>query len=214
MEPTPVVVSGWDIVKFALGTGVVTAVANNLLGWLRDWKKEGTTSTRDARYLAMRVAVTLDEFAIECAKSIRDNQIYIESMGHAGTRHGKLPPLSEYPTDADWKALDPSLSTRALSFCNELRLSEGIIGLWWDIEPGDQGILMNTCDGQAGKCGYRAWQLAADMRRHYGLPEFEPEHTGWNIVPELKQEHDLELKRVKDSAADRERHERATHAQE
>jgi len=209
MEPTPIVVSGWDIVKFALGTGVVTAVANNLLGWWRDWKKEGTTTIRDARYLAMRVAVTLDRFAIECANSIGDNELFSGSQGHAGTVHGRLPPLEEYPTDADWKALDPSLSARALSLRNDLRLSEGIIKFWWEIEPGDQGILMTTCDGQAGTCGYRAWQLAADMRRHYGLPEFDPKPTSWDVVTVLKEQYDLELKRMKDSAADRERRERA-----
>lgn len=209
MEPTPIVVSGWDIVKFALGTGVVTALANNLLGWWRDWKKEGITTIRDARYLAMRVAVTLDRFAIECAKSISDNSMFSSSGGHAGNAHGTLPSLEEYPTDADWKALDPSLSARALSLRNELYLSEGQIAFWWEIEPGDQGIMMNACDGQAGKCGYRAWQLAADMRRHYGLPEFDPKQTNWDVVRVLKEEHDQELKRMKDSAADRERHERA-----
>jgi hypothetical protein len=200
--------TGWDFVKFVLGTGVVTAVVSNVLGWWRDWRKAGTTTTRDARYLAMRVACTLDEFAIECAKSIADNQVYNGSMGHAATAHRKLPPLSEYPADADWKALDPSLSTRALSIRNEIHLCVGIIAQWWNLEGDDQGIVLNSCDGQAGKCGYRAWQLAADMRRHYGLPQFDPTHIGWDIVTDLRHHHDEELKRV---AADRER---AGHAQD
>jgi hypothetical protein len=82
-----------------------------------------------------------------------------------------------------------------------LCLSEGAIKFSWEIEPGNQGVLLTTCDGQAGKCGYRAWQLAADMRRRYGLPEFKQEETAWDVVATIKKEHDRVINLLKDAAA-------------
>jgi hypothetical protein len=202
----------WQVLTLFLSAGVsagvFTAIVNNLLAEWRDRRKEKRTSARDAVYLAMQVAVIIERFAIECEDIINHNELHTEFQGHAGTVHWKLPPLGEYPTDADWKALDPSLSSRALSLPNELRVSEGVIKFWSELEPRGQGILLNTCNGQAGKCGYRAWQLAVDIRRRYGLsPVFEPD-----FVKVLKENYEQELKRMKDSAAARERHELAAAA--
>jgi hypothetical protein len=205
----------WQVLTLFLSAGVFTAIVNNLLAEWRDRRKEKRTSARDAVDLAMRVADILERFAIECEDIISHNELHTESEGYAGTPHRKLPTLGEYPTDADWKALDPALSSRARSLPNELRVSEGIIKFCWELEPGDQGILLNTCNGQAGKCGYRAWQLAVEMRRRYGLlAESEPEQTAWDFVKVLKENYDQELKRMKDSASARERHELAAAAGE
>jgi hypothetical protein len=196
METTPI---GWGgLVSLALGTGAFTAIVNNGLQWLRDLKKESTTTKRDAQYLAMRVSVILERFAIDCIGVIVDNHLHGVSEGHAGTAHGKLPPLAGYPADEDWKALDPSLSVRALSLDNDLRVSENTIKFWWDVEPGNQGILKSTVDMQAGKCGYRAWRLAVDIRRRYRLPEFESEQQA--NIELLKEEYDRELKSIEDGA--------------
>jgi hypothetical protein len=180
MPDTQTSLSVWDILKLALSTGVATALLNNFFGEWRDRRKELTTTTRDATYLAIRVAVILERFAMACANIIADNHMYNKAGGHAGAAHAELPPIAEYPTDADWKAIDPTLSARALSLPNELCLSEGAIKFSWEIEPTDEGVHLTTCNGEAGKCGYRAWQLAADMRHRYGLPEVKPEETAWN----------------------------------
>jgi hypothetical protein len=190
--------SGWDVLTLAFSTGVVTAVLNNLLGWYRESKKERTTIIRDARYWAMQVAVILESFAMECANIIANNHDYSHSEGHAGTAHLKLPPAPKYPSDGDWRTLDPALSARALSLPNELSLSDEAIAFYWEIDPADQGALLSICSAQAGKSGYRAWQLAADMRHRYGLPEFKPEETAWDVVKTLKEEHDHEIKRLKE----------------
>ena len=56
----------WQVLTLFLSAGVFTAIVNNLLAEWRDRKKEKRTSTRDALYSAMRVAVILEKFAIEC----------------------------------------------------------------------------------------------------------------------------------------------------
>lgn len=202
MEPTqapvPVVVSAWDIAKLALSAGLVTAIANNFLVWLRDSRKDSKISSREATYSSIRISVILDEFAIKCAEIISDNDMYSRSGGHAGAPHGKLPSLAEYPGDIDWKSLDPTLTARVLSIPNELSLSEGTIKFWEDV---DRETVSTACDDQAGKCGYRAWKLAEDIRRRYKLPAFDPKQTAWDVRGLLEVHHDTALKRVREAAA-------------
>lgn len=123
--------------------------------------------------------------------------MFSHSGGHAGRYHGALPPLDEYPTDADWKVLDPALADRTLILRNELILADGAIQFWEDV---DRDCIPTACDDQAGKCGYRAWQLSSDMRRRYRLQEFDPKPTSWDVVGTLKQHHDRAIAQAKEAA--------------
>lgn len=193
MEPTQVSIPWADVIKLALSTGVIAAVINQSISWIRDSRSEGATIKRDATYLAMRAAVILEQFAIMCAEIIGDNLLYTDSDGYAGEQHGKLPELDQYPTDADWKSLDPSISARALSLPNEILLSDRTIATWEKLEPAE---VLGACNEQAGKCGYRAWLLASDLRRRYQLPGFDPTETHWDLVGLLKEKHDKATQKV------------------
>ena len=193
MEPTTgttISVTWWDIARFALTTGLVTALFNQGIGWFRDWRKESTVTIRDATYAAMRIAVLLEAFAMECASLIEENA-FAEKSGGPSTQ--KLPSLSEYPTDIDWKSLDSSLAAQSLSIRNELRLSVRTIAFWSGEEPAE---IPSVCSNQAGKCGYRAWQLATALRRHYKLPSFDPTQGYWDLVGTLQKRHDAVIKAV------------------
>ena len=197
MDATVVSLPWAEIFKLALSAGLTAAVFNQFAGWLRDRWKESATIRRDVVYLAARVAVILEEFAIECAEIISDNELYKQSDEIAGTWRSKLPILREYPADADWKALTPSLMMRALSFRNELPVAATYIRFWADVEP-DPDTIAGACDAQAGKCGHRAWHIAAQLRRDHNLSEFDPKEVIWDILKVLKKHHDAEMKRIKD----------------
>ena len=190
MEPTPVSLPWLDIVKLALGTGFVAAAINQGASWIREWRKEAKATKRDATYLALRVAVTLERFALDGAALISDSQTYDETSGGFGNIHYTLPDLLPYPKDVDWKSIDTNLASRALSFRNELWISVRYLKGCFDL-----GIdhAADECSKKAGLHGYRAWQLAADMRRRYALPDFDPLETAWDLVSLLKGQHDKEL---------------------
>jgi hypothetical protein len=188
-----------DIIKLslsALGGGIVAAVINNAVTTLRE---RGTTK-RAGIYAAIRVAVILESFAIECAERLSDSIADRTSGGEMGKPYTSLASLSEYPTDVEWKALNAPLAARALSFRNEVRLSEGALSEMADIEPGE---VQGECERQAGKCGYRAWQLASGLRSAYRLPPVEPHQTHWDAVTLLRQWHDGALKEVTPREADK-----------
>ena len=190
MEPTvvnPTIVSlPWlEVAKLAVSTGVFVGVFSALvtkgMDWLMQRSQFKTETEKNARYLAARIAVTLEQFALKCADWIADNEAYSDTRGSVGQLRLTLPLLAEFPSDAHWTAVDPALVSRSLSMSNELMLAKATIDFAKGIaDPEDHFYVCNAFDRQAGKCGYRAWQLAKDLRRKYALGEFSPKEFSWN----------------------------------
>lgn len=183
------------IVTTALSTGVATALFNQGIAWWRETRKDNSAIEREARYLAIRLAVLLEDFAIVCADAISDQELHRSSEGAAGRPHGVLPELPPYP-EGDWRVLDPEFLGRCLTLRNELKLSDGQINFWEDV--GERDCIPQEFDEQAGKCGYRAWVLASDLRGHYRLAAFDPRNTAWDIVETLRSHHDAAVKRIRE----------------
>ena len=197
METTPVSLPWIEILKLSLSTGLLAGIATQSFGWIIDRWKLNRLKETEAAYLAARLAVACENFAILCAEQIADNDMYKQSEGHAGKPHGKLPLLGEFPPQENWTTLDPALLSRSLSLPNELLLGERMISFWSDVDP-DPSLLRSACNTQAGTCGYRAWKLAEDLRARYRLPEFVPRDFSWDTIKVLKEQHDREIMRIKE----------------
>lgn len=191
MEPTIVSLPWLDIAKLALGTGFVAALITQGVGWLREWRRDTKAAIQEATYLALRVATTLERFAIDCASVISDNIAFKQSDGDKGNFRTKLPVLQSYPGDLDWKSIDPSLAAGALALPNELVLSRESISAAFDI---DVGLGASECNKHAGLRGYRAERLAADLRAKYALPTFDTSETAWDFKNVLQVEYDKAIK--------------------
>jgi len=178
------------VVLAVLGTSIFTGLATAMFNEFFVHYRERAALTRDARYLAIRLAVIAEQFAIECADRIASQQMHRQSGGGAGQSHGAVPELPSYPDQAKWETLDAGLLARALSLRNELPLSDKAIAFWADV---DRECIPKECDQQCGKCGYMAWELAVDIRAHYGFPVFDPKRANWDIVATLKEGHEALL---------------------
>lgn len=180
-----------QVIAILLGNGLVTY----MLTWRREARRDAASKDRDARYIALRITAILERFAYECADliSTNDGANPYDEQSPGGTT--KLPSLREYPSDADWKALDPSLASRALSLPTEIEVSRGYISFWWD-GPGDQDAMLCETSEQAGKCGFRAWSLALDLRRKYNLPDSHLLEVSWAWVEQLRTNHEQSMARL------------------
>ncbi|TGU74579.1 hypothetical protein E4633_03700 [Geomonas terrae] len=179
--------NGWPLLKLALTTGVITAIINQAINWVREYYKEKGVNTRCSRYSALRLAVILEGFAISCADDIAEMDMYRHFGGEVGRKSRKLPLLDQFPADIDWRVLDPSLSTKVLSFHNDLALAQQVIGGTYDIDP-ECGP--DACLDQLGICGYRAWGIAEALRERYQFPQHDPKEFSWDVVECLKNKFD------------------------
>jgi hypothetical protein len=107
-----------DILKLAGTTGILTTLLNQGAGWLREWLTNKSRKESEAIYLAMRLAVILEGFVIECWHRAWHNESQL-AVGNMRLDYD-LPALASYPQDSDWKSLDPKLAGQVLSFPNEV----------------------------------------------------------------------------------------------
>ncbi len=174
---------GWvDVLKISASSSVLTT----FIGWgLNHFFVHRATLKRDARYLAQRLAIVLEKYAVDCANSITDNNLHDSSGGQAGERHVVLPDIGSFPAEADWKAIDPDLMDRVLSMPNELVLADQAISFWWNV-VGDEDCMRTEANDQAGECGLRAWLLASELRKRCGIPASTLPATSWDFVAALQ----------------------------
>lgn len=159
----------WTFWTVVLSTSIFTAILNHLVDGLRAaWK-----GRRSAVYLALRVAVQLENFADECADRAAHNDYHNHGPGHATGGYVTLPEFPTYPDDADgWRGLKVGLAARVLSLPNLVKSSQNYIREIMDINGGESGE--SLCEEECVLRGNDAWELAQDLRRGYSLGEFVP----------------------------------------
>ena len=185
----------WSSVLSLIGTSTVAALVASLVSHFLAGRRDKQARERDATYLAIRLAVILEGYALACHELLSDNDLHSSSGGEAGKQRSKLPDLPPYPDDADWKSLETALASRALLFRNELWISDRSITFWLDIEP---EYLLPTCNQEAAIRGYQAWCLAENLRDQYRIERFEP---GFDVVAPLRERHDKAVARKKAEVA-------------
>jgi hypothetical protein len=192
--------SFWLEIAKVLGTGVVAAALTHGVSWWRDSRKEKASNLRDARYLALRLAVILERFAIDCSEVVGLVDTYAASKGSAGSQTTKLPEIGEFPSDSDWKTIDPKLAARALEFVNELLMAQQKLNFSWHVSDEDQ--ITEECADDAALLGLRAWDLAHQLRQRHDLPRFTPAETSHDVEASLKARCDAARGRAEHQAAD------------
>jgi hypothetical protein len=155
-----------NLLTLAATTGVITALLNQGLGWLRDWRASSEKRKANAGYLALRVAVMLEAYADACSDVASAIDTHMSSGGHAGEQTTTLPQAPVYPADDEsWRVIAPDLLERCLSFPNKVVASQKVVQsvtIWGDYED-----MVQQCMEQCVDRGLEAWGLATDLRTRY-----------------------------------------------
>ena len=123
-----------------------------------------------ADYMAMRLAVILEEFVVKCVhRAWHDDADLAEG---SSALDYNLPTLACYPQDSDWKSLDPKLAGQVLSFPNEITSA----GLSSQFEGTREGNTIASAN-KTIVAGVRAWELAQALRKKYHLDAVAIQHV-------------------------------------
>ena len=142
--------------------------------------RDKTARERAASYLAMRLAVLFEAYALECANRIEEVGIHRSS----GVRGIQLPKAIVLPDSTYWEYLRHDLAERALTFSNVAQHAAGAIEFVSSLENDPDATAVAFAD-QAGMVGMRAWTLACDLRSAYQVRPFRKEDLGWDFVDTL-----------------------------
>ena len=119
---------GWEWGRFFMmivSAGVGSALVQSLMPIYRDRR----TRRKQAAYMAMRLAVVMENFAWACANFIQDNHTARTPPDEEYPAWEiALPELLAYPEDADgWRAIAPKLAGRVFGLRNKLHESKSTI---------------------------------------------------------------------------------------
>jgi hypothetical protein len=150
----------WSLV---LTTSVGTAVLNQLVQAARDHR----SGYRKASYLALRLAVTLERFALECLDVAGDLQLHKDSHGAAGKLLTAVPDIYDYPDEPDaWYTLDKSLAERAIALRSHRDDAQAytVFESQFDNHPLGRA---ETAATHSALVGEEAWMVASALRKKY-----------------------------------------------
>lgn len=198
-----------------LYTGLASACLTSVILLLKDWLLVKSRDKKDSDYAALRLAIPLETFAIECAERIRKVWDYLEAMEQwedyiDGRTQGSenepkypeaseeimsLPELGPFTEHVAWKYVSPKLFSNAFSLPNEVALSNRVIRQWpHDYGEEDQSKAWE-CLEQCSIKGCKAWELACNLRKAHGLPPFDSKVKLSDVFDSLKKEYKEYLER-------------------
>lgn len=147
----------WGAILSAIfGAGVGTALVQVAAAV---WRERGERR-RGAAYVALQVAVSLEEFADACSLRFSDIDLYKSSQGAAGGSWSAMPPPPAYPEDSDgWRALSITLSERALTFPGRVRRASEHISFVSEIAAPEDAV--DQCHYYCAELGSAALGLVS-----------------------------------------------------
>ncbi|MCY1546329.1 hypothetical protein D9M68_823190 [compost metagenome] len=81
-----ITVAPMELASGALGAGVVAALVNQGLVWLKEHRREQVTRRRQQQHAALAIAVALEQFAAECAYAIERTAVGVAEAVRNGDR--------------------------------------------------------------------------------------------------------------------------------
>ncbi|NWD33198.1 hypothetical protein HX793_25745 [Pseudomonas reactans] len=163
-----------QFVPYIFGTGLVTVgltlFVDKIFLFLNNQKEK--------KYSSIRVAVILESYALSCSEFISGNEYYGQRYSYDERSYeltnGNRPRLVTFPSDINWKEVNPSLASKALSIYAEELMTDSLLANLTDDENGWDELW--EVHKIVGYNGYKAWMLANEFRASASLPRAETLH--------------------------------------
>jgi len=161
------------------------------------WYFSQKDTEKSARYLAIRVVCVLDKFIQDCLAVVQDDGLSYGQRTPAGFLEAQVrpPDAPSYPTDVDWKSIDPDLMYKILSFPSEVEFGDKVVGYAWDnASPPDFDEGFEERAFWYTQFGLRANDLIQALCSIYNIPKRNYEN--FDTVGELEKKW-VELQKVR-----------------
>lgn len=154
--------------------GFLGVIVGSILPWVKDSLTARKERNRNAQYLAIRVACTLNKYVNDCAQAVSDDGTCMGQPANADGTHSpqkKTPTSPLYPEDVDWKSIDSSLMFSLLSLPNEAESADrSIDAVSEHADPPDYEEFFEERRYQYACLGLKALDLEKRIRIKYGIP--------------------------------------------
>jgi hypothetical protein len=168
-------------------TGVTAAIINQLLGWWKDSRREKAKVDVDKRYTALRLAVALERFAIQCAEQIATVESEVRRAHMNGVEpecHSIAFPSLHAPESSDLRWISTDLASEVLAVQPQINFSKGAIG--WAYESGPPEDMADEFQNQLARRGLQCWEIGIKVRLEYGIAPATFDLGDWDFIKVLR----------------------------
>lgn len=174
-----------DIVKIALGSGVVTAFFSFLFGLLRDSLQARKQRRIDGEIDAIHLISKLDALAAQCAHnywSFHDLWSQLRGTGHENSAGGcDRPEINITPQEL--AKIDRKIACRIAWLENDIKRGNDRIQARWETYLDSDDAILASAD-LVGYFGYEALLISKQLRAEYGLSYSGPK-WGLEMIEEV-----------------------------
>ncbi len=170
---------GSNLITVMLGSGAAFGILN--------WFSERQKRTEEVEFLATRLAVQLEGYAIECADKVSDHDTATDSDNTAGAVIGKIPEFPPLPESESYRLLKRDLLDEMLQFPQLRFMAENAAIFWWNV-VGDPDSCRVAYRDNTISMGERAAGLAKRLREKYSLPKRTLIYGEWDICKFFNEE--------------------------
>ena len=186
MSESQSIFSWYEIIGLIASTGIVSALINQALSYLRESWVHTKINAEEAVYISIIISTSLEKYSIECAKKISDNDLYISSGGHAGSVDTDFLCFKIPNENLNWRTLNSKLLMRIFSLINDFNVHKNSYNFIVSELCYDEIDAIGAFNTEIAKCGLMAFEIARDLRIEYNLPEFRFVNLDWDIQKTLK----------------------------
>jgi hypothetical protein len=177
--------TGWtavQIITLVGGSSVIAALITQGVSWVREWLGE----TKEGKFTALYIAIALEEYARTTATILMESEQHDNSDGHAGTAHGNLAELPEYP-EVNWRAFGIKRAEAAMTFRTDVDAQRTYMTGLWDVADEDDAV--PEFQERAAEMGLTALALAEQFRKDHRLTPLD-QSDEWSTKNGLARRHE------------------------
>jgi hypothetical protein len=183
--PTQVALAWSNIATLVIGTGLLTAILNQVVGFFLGV----LARRRQARSLALKLLDALETFANACGHAVAETEYNSDDDTLLPNQIPALPALRPLGDNGEWAAFNKGLSTAAATMNNErdqaLQSVKDALSLVGQEHEADY-VFRNYYE-RVSSIGLRAAYLARDLRKKYGR-RAGPDDSITNTITYLEQQ--------------------------
>lgn len=173
----------------ALNSDVISSALKRILA-LPD---SDARNDKSAANLALKIAITLENYAAVCMNIVLDNRIDYNEGLPAGELRKSLPELGPlYLSDDGWRSMNRALAAEISGFTDALALADATVAAACAIDAPSPAWAI--CSEHCAELGQRAAILATNIRQAHGQSDATPD---WDRRDRLA----IEMRRIEEDEA-------------
>ncbi|MCS0599574.1 hypothetical protein [Massilia agri] len=161
----------WNISPLGqiIASGVSAALFSQALTWLKEHRREEKNANRDRQFIALQLAVTLERYAIQCARQVSDISDSVELSYQTGWVTSNIPSLPKLtlPDAIEWRWIATGLTSEVLALAPRIDFGNGSIAFILDACGPHDGA--EEAQRQCRAIGMEAWRIAQKVREVHGI---------------------------------------------